>query len=81
MKKFLILLSVLIMCVSCVYTYSTDDYFVICSKAMSGKKYQYGINKYVKRYNGDYYFNDYYYIISNDNYELGDTIRLVKTNN
>ena len=81
MKKILILLSVLIMCVSCVYTYRTDDYFVICSKEKSGEKYQYGVNNYEKRYNGDYYFNDYYYIISDDNYELCDTIRLVKTNN
>lgn len=81
MKKILILLSVLIMCVSCVYTYRTDDYFVICSKEMSGEKYRYGINQYVKNNNGYYYFCDFYYIISNDNYELGETIRLVKTNN
>lgn len=28
----------------------------------------------------NFYLNEYY-ILSNDNYELGDTIRLVKSNN
>lgn len=86
MKKILILLSVLIMCVSCVDTYRTDDYFVVYSKKMQNGTYQYEykygyeVNHFMTTSNGDFYLNDYY-IHSNDNYELGDTIRFVKSNN
>jgi hypothetical protein len=78
MKKILTLLIVLIMCVSCVDVYRTDDYFVVYSKEMqngtyqSEYKYDYKVNHFMTTSNGDFYLNNYY-IHSNDNYELGDT--------
>lgn len=83
MKKFLTLLVVLIMCVSCEDTYRMDDYFVIYSKRMRSEtyKYEYGVKHILTNTANGYFLLKNSYILSNDNYELGDTIRLVKSNN
>ena len=84
MKKILILLTVLIMCVSCENVYRTDDCFVVYSKRMqkSSYKYEYKMNHIlIDESNGNVYHINDCYLFSNDNYELGDTIRLVKSDN
>ena len=84
MKKILILLTVLIMCVSCVDVYRANDCFVVYSKSMTETSYKYKYKAYhimIDVSNGDEYYVSDCCLFSNDNYELGDTIRLVKSDN
>lgn len=68
------------MCVSCYETtYRTDDCFIVLSKEVKEGTYYYQYK--VKHITTDNFYLNEYYILSNDNYELGDTIRLVKSNN
>lgn len=71
------------MCISCEDVYRTDDFFIVYSKEVykGTYQYEYKVNHIMTNTsNGECIINDYY-ILSNDNYELGDTIRFVKSNN
>lgn len=82
MKKILLLLLTVLTFTSCVDGYRSDDIFVVISKEMRDTQYQY---KYLYRVNhymtstkdGLYYQGDYIFV-SNDNYELGDTIKFIR---
>lgn len=82
MKKILLLLLTVLTFTSCIETYRSDDIFVVISKQMRDTQYQY---KYLYRTHhymtsakeGSYYEGDYFFV-SNENYELGDTIKFIR---
>jgi len=79
MKKFLILLIVLFTTISCSAPFSEDDKFiVVCKTLLRNHTYSYEYVLYIKR-DGGYAYN--YDLYSNENYELGDTLKFVKINN
>lgn len=80
MKKILLLLLTVLTFTSCVESYRSDDIFVIISKQMRDTqyKYLYRTQHYVtSTKNGLYYLEDYFFV-SNENYELGDTIKFIR---
>lgn len=83
MKKILLLLLTVLVFTSCIDTYRSDDFFVVISKQKGDTeyKYLYCIEHYMTSTRSDSYYLTYYNFVSNENYELGDTIRLVKSDN
>lgn len=82
MKKILLLLLTVLTFTSCVETYRSDDIFVIISKQMEDTeyKYLYRTQHYMtstSSKNGLYYLDDYFFV-TNENYELGDTIKFIR---
>lgn len=80
MKKILLLLLTVLTFTSCVDTYRSDDIFVVISKQKryTEYKYLYRTQHYMTSVkNGLYYLDDYFFV-SNENYELGDTIRFIR---
>lgn len=75
MKKFLILLIVLFTTISCSTAFTEKDEFIVVRKTLLREHtYSYIYVLYLERgYNYDLY--------SNENYELGDTLKFVKINN
>ena len=85
MKKILLLLLTVLVFTSCIdsyYTYRNDDIFIVTSKEMSNTssyKYLYRIKHYMtSTTTEDTYYLDSYFFVSNDNYELGDTIKFIR---
>ena len=83
MKKFLLLLLTVLVFTSCIDSYRSDDFFVVISKQKRNTeyKYLYRIEHYMTLTRSDSYYLTDYNFVSNENYELGDTIRLVKSDN
>lgn len=81
MKKILLLLLTVLTFTSCVESYRSDDIFVIISKQNRDDtqyKYLYRTKHYMTSVkNGLYYLDDYFFV-SNENYELGDTIKFIR---
>lgn len=80
MKKILLLLLMGLTFTSCVETYRSDDIFVITSKEKryTQYKYLYRTQHYMtSSKDGLYYLGDYVFV-SNENYELGDTIKFIR---
>jgi hypothetical protein len=78
MRKIL-LLSIIITLISCTKTFRSDDIFIIYAKENRNTtyKYLYRVRHYspsTKTKNGLFYETDYVFV-SNDDYELGDTIK------
>lgn len=79
MKKFLILLIVLFTTISCsTFFTEKDEYIVVRKTLLRNHTYTYEYVLYLKRDRGSGYNYDLY---SNENYELGDTLKFVKINN
>ena len=79
MKKFLILLIVLFTTISCSTLFTEKDEFIVVRKTLlRNQTYSYEYVLYLKRDGGHGYNYDLY---SNENYELGDTLKFVKINN
>lgn len=80
MKKILLLLLTVLTFTSCVETYRSDDIFVVTKKEMRDTeyKYLYRVNHYMTSTRVGLYYETYYHFVSNDNYELGDTIRFMR---
>ena len=82
MKKILLLLLTVLTFTSCVETYRSDDIFVVTKKEMRDTQYQYKYLYHVNHYSTStrkgLYYKTYYHFVSNDNYELGDTIRFIR---
>ena len=80
MKKILLLLLTVLTFTSCVETYRSDDIFVVTKKEMRDTqyKYLYRVNHYSTSTRKGLYYETYYHFVSNDNYELGDTIRFIR---
>jgi hypothetical protein len=78
MKKILLLLLTVFMFSSCIETFRDDDYLVVISATSeeyhANYDYIYTVRHY---YNGNHYL-DSYNMYSNEKYELGDTIKLIK---
>lgn len=82
MKKILLLLLTVLTFTSCIETYRSDDVFVVISKQMRDTeyKYLYRTQHYMtstSSKNGLYYLDDYFFV-TNENYELGDTIKFIR---
>ena len=88
MKKILALLLTFLTFTSCIQTYKSDDIhrsddiFLVISKEKRNTKYKYLYR--TEQYttsatekSGFIYLNDYIFI-SNENYELGDTIKFIR---
>ena len=80
MKKILLLLLTVLTFTSCIETYRSDDIFVVTKKEMRDTqyKYLYRVNHYSTSTRKGLYYETYYHFVSNDNYELGDTIRFIR---
>lgn len=79
MKKFLILLIVLFTAISCSAAFTEkDEYIVVRKSLLRNHTYSYVYVLYLKLGEGHACNYDLY---SNENYELGDTLKLVKINN
>ena len=79
MKKILLLLTILTF-ISCTNTYRDDDFFIILSKerGITSYKYLYCVRHYMtSAEKGSFILGDDYFI-SNENYELGDTIKFTQ---
>ena len=79
MKKILLLLTILTF-TSCTGVYRSDDIFVVISKEMrnTSYKYLYYTKHYTTSTTEDLFFLDDYVFVSNENYELGDTIKFIR---
>ena len=84
MKKILLLLLTVLVFTSCIdtYTYRNDDIFVVISKQKRDTeyKYLYCTEHYMTSStskDGLYYLKNYFFV-SNENYELGDTIKFIR---
>lgn len=79
MRKILLLLMIITL-TSCTKTFRSDDIFIIYAKENHNTTYKY---LYRVRHcctttkNGLFYVTDYVFV-SNDNYELGDTIKFIR---
>ena len=82
MKKILLLLLTVLTFTSCIETYRSDDIFVVTKKEMRYTQYQYKylyrVNHYMTSTREGLYYQTYYHFVSNDNYELGDTIKFIR---
>ena len=80
MRKILLLLLTVLTFTSCIDTYRSDDIFIVTSKEKRNTtyKYLYRTQHYMTSVkDGVYYLNDYIFV-SNENYELGDTIKFIR---
>lgn len=80
MKNIVLLLLTVLAFTSCIDTYRSDDIFVVISKQKRDTeyKYLYRIQHYMTSVkNGLYYLDDYFFV-TNENYELGDTIKFIR---
>ena len=82
MKKILLLLLTVLVFTSCIdtYTYRNDDIFVVISKQKRDTeyKYLYRTEHYMTSSISGSYYLTYYDFVSNENYELGDTIKFIR---
>ena len=81
MKKILLLLLTVLTFTSCIETYRGDDIFVVTKKEMrntTSYKYLYTVYHYITSYKEGLYYQTYHYFVSNENYELGDTIKFIR---
>ncbi len=79
MKKFLILLIILFTTISCSTSFTEKDKYIVVRKTLlRNHTYTYEYVLYLNRGKGNVYNFDLY---SNENYELGDTLKFVKINN
>ena len=82
MKKILLLLLTVLTFTCCSDGFRRDDFFIVISKenGNTSYKYMYGVNHYMitTTERGNAFFLDDYYFISNENYELGDTIKFTR---
>ena len=80
MKKILLLLLTVLVFTSCIDTYRSDDFFVVISKQKRDTeyKYLYRTEHYMTSKISDSYYLTYYDFVSNENYELGDTIKFIR---
>ena len=80
MKKILLLLLTVLIFTSCIDTYRSDDIFIVTSKEMrnTSYKYLYRIEHYMTTVTQKPYYLTYYAFVSNENYELGDTIKFIR---
>lgn len=80
MKKILLLLLTVLTFTSCIETYRSDDFFVVISKQKRDTEYKYLYRTHhytTSTKNGLFYLEDYFFV-SNENYELGDTIKFIR---
>mgnify|MGYP003288668620 CR=1 FL=1 len=78
MKKFLILLIVLFTTISCSTPFTEKDEIIVVRKTLlRNHTYTYEYVLYLEREGYGYNYDLY----SNENYELGDTLKFVKINN
>ena len=80
MKKILLLFLSVLAFTSCIDTYRSDDVFIVISKENRNTiyKYLYRTQHYMTSVkDGSYYLDDYFFV-SNENYELGDTIKFTR---
>ena len=81
MKKILLLFLSVLAFTSCIDTYRSDDIFIVMSKENGDTeyKYLYRVNHYMtSTIQAPYYYLTYYNFLSNENYELGDTIKFTQ---
>jgi hypothetical protein len=82
MKKILLLLLTVLTFTSCIETYRSDDIFVVTKKEMRDTQYQYkylySVNHYMTSIIDGLYYKTYHHFVSNENYELGDTIKFIR---
>lgn len=80
MKKILLLLLTVLVFTSCIDTYRSDDFFVVISKQKRNTeyKYLYRTEHYMSLTTNDSYYLADYDFVSNENYELGDTIKFIR---
>lgn len=80
MKKILLLLLTVLTFTCCSDTYRSDDIFIVISKekGTTSYKYLYGVNHYMTSTTENLYYLNYRNFISNENYELGDTIKFIR---
>ena len=80
MKKILLLLLTVLTFTSCIETYRSDDIFVVTSKenGNTSYKYLYRVNHYMTLTKEGLYYKTYHHFVSNENYELGDTIKFTR---
>jgi hypothetical protein len=80
MKKILLLFLSVLTFISCTDTYRSDDFFIVVSKEMGNTeyKYLYGVNHYMTSTNDGTFYLDYHFFETNENYELGDTIKFTR---
>jgi len=80
MKKILLLLLTVLTFTSCIETYRSDDVFVVTKKEMrnTSYKYLYYTEQYMTSTKEGLYYLDDYIFVSNENYELGDTIKFIR---
>ena len=80
MKQILLLLLTILTFISCTRTYRNDDFFIILSKETGNTsyKYLYCVRHYMTTEDkGSFIIGDDNFR-SNENYELGDTIKFIK---
>lgn len=81
MKKILLLLLSVLTFTCCTDTYRSDDFFIVMSKEKGNTtsyKYLYGVNHYMtSTKEGSFFLGDCIFA-SNENYELGDTIKFTR---
>ncbi len=85
MKKILLLFLSVLTFISCTNTYRNDDFFIIISKkwdisetGYTSYKYLYCVRHYmISEKKGSFILGDDYFR-SNENYELGDTIKFIR---
>lgn len=86
MKKILLLLLTVLTFTSCVESesYRSDDIFVIISKELRNTeynteyKYLYRTQHYMTSVKYDLFYLENCFFVSNENYELGDTIKFIR---
>ena len=80
MKKILLLLLTVLTFTSCIETYRSDDIFVVTKKEMrnTSYKYLYRVNHYITSTKEGLYYQTYHHFVSNENYELWDTIKFIR---
>lgn len=83
MKKILLLLLTVLTLTSCLNAYRSDDVFVVISKengenGNTSYKYLYRTKLYMTSVKDGLYYLDDFSFVSNENYELGDTIKFIR---
>lgn len=82
MKKILLLLLTVLVFTSCIdtYTFRSDDILIVTSKEFrcTEYKYLYRTKHYMTSTKVDLFYLGDYFFVSNENYELGDTIKFIR---